>query len=209
MRRIIMSIILLLAPLFALATDFVAGKDYQVIQHAQPEVNKGKIQVIEFFNPGCPWCFHLEAPLAKWLATKPKDVEFKRIPVAFSNSWTLLAKAYYTAESLGVANKIILPLFEAIHQQHQQFNSKADLEKFFVAHGVSKQDFNSAFNFTPGIDAQLNRGSEMLRKFKIMSVPTIVVAEKYKTDTGLTGGNTEKMMQVVKFLINKAAKQKV
>lgn len=56
------------------------GKGYETLSPAQPVQNPAKVEVIEFFWYGCPHCYNLEPYVNKWLATKPKNVEFIRQP---------------------------------------------------------------------------------------------------------------------------------
>ncbi len=199
-------IIICLIPFISLAATFQAGTDYQVIKNSSANTTTKTVHVIEFFNPACPWCYHLEPHLDKWLQSKPKDVDFKRIPVAFNSSWQVLAKAYYAAEALGVADKVLPAMFDAIHKQNMDISNVDALQKIFAEQGVSKADFESAFSFSPGIDAELSRANQLMKEYSVMSVPTIVIDGKYKTDTGLTGGDTNKMMQVVEYLVKKVEK---
>src|SRR5215210_8275536 len=70
----------------------VAGKDFQPINPPQPTETGNKIEVIEFFSYACPHCHTLESPLNAWLKRKPADVEFRRVPVIFNDSWTPFAQ---------------------------------------------------------------------------------------------------------------------
>lgn len=193
-----------------IADTFLVNKDYEVIANADKtamQVADGKVKVQEFFSFACPACNKLEPALEKWLASKPKNVEFERIPVAFNNQWELLAKAYYTAEALNLSDKVTPALFKAIHEQNMHFEDKQSLAKFFSSFGVSAKDFDSAFSFSPGIDAQLNQGRDLLQKYAIIRVPTLVICGKYQTTPALTMGDTQKTMQVVTYLIAQCAKE--
>ena len=64
----------------------VAGTDYLVLPQAQPTSSgPGKIEVTEFFWYGCPHCNALEPSLEAWVKKQGKDVDFKRVPVAFQS----------------------------------------------------------------------------------------------------------------------------
>lgn len=208
--------ICLLSPIVCLAAKannapIKAGIDYQIIKAQQPvnnSISKNKVQVIEFFSYGCPWCFHLESSLEAWLAHKPKNVVFKRIPVVFEPGWQTYAKAYYTAEALGVATKLTPAIFNAIHKQNLDLSSEQAMKKFFVSHGVNKTKFDSAFNFSPGIGMEMSRGNQLMQTWKVYEIPTFVIDGKYKTNTRMTKGNNKRLLQVVKYLVAKASKQR-
>lgn len=188
---------------------FQAGTDYELISQnnqsnaemTQPKI--GNVQVVEFFSYGCPACFHFEPTLEKWLATKPQNVTFERIPVQFEPGWDVLAQAYYTAKNLNVVDKMTPVIFNAIHVQGQNLTNEATLEQLFVKEGVSKEDFTSAFHFAPGIDAQILRGDSLMRSYNIYEIPTIVIDGKYKTNIRMTNGDANRMLQVVNYLIKK------
>jgi len=205
--------LLVLLPSLVLAaaannSNFVAGKNYEVIQAATAPVSplpKDKIQVIEFFNYGCPACNHLEPSLEKWLANdKPKDVAFERVPVVFHQQWDILARAYYVAKDLGVESKITPAMFNAIHQQGQDLSTPAAVAALFAKYGVKEQDFNSALHFSPGIDAQMMRGENLMGVYQIFQIPTLVINGKYRTNLGMADGDGQRMMQIADYLIAKA-----
>lgn len=207
MRRLIW--ICLFLPILAVASakpQFVAGKDYEVLTVTPPpsSIVKDKVTVTEFFNYGCPWCFRLEATLEDWIANKPAYVNFRRIPVAFNESWEVYAKAYYVAEALGVEEKMTLPLFKAIHDQGRNLSSFSAMQDFFADNGVTKQQFDAAFNSSPTIDAQVEQGRKLVNYYGIYGIPAIIVAGKYKTDSKMNEGDAKHMVSVLKFLIEKA-----
>src|SRR5688500_11003782 len=84
----------------------VPGKDFTPVTPPQPTESGNKIEVIEFFSYACPHCSTLEGPLTAWLKKKPADVEFKRVPVVFHETWAPLARLYYTLEALGAVDKL-------------------------------------------------------------------------------------------------------
>ncbi|MEN9380050.1 MAG: hypothetical protein RJB15_1743, partial [Pseudomonadota bacterium] len=59
------------------------GFDYRVLPTPQAVEQKGKVEVIEFFWYGCPHCYDFEPELSAWVKRQPKDVVFRRVPVAF------------------------------------------------------------------------------------------------------------------------------
>ncbi len=193
----------------AASSTFVEGKDYKIIQSATAPASplpKDKIQVIEFFNYGCPACNHFEPTLEQWLATKPKDVAFERVPVVFHPQWDILARAYYVAKDLGVESKITPAIFKAIHQQGQDLSTADALAKFFAQYGVKEQDFNSALHFSPGIDAQMMRGDNLMGVYQAFEVPTLVINGKYSANLGLAG-SPQRFVQIVNYLIAKARQE--
>ncbi len=188
--------------------DIDEGIEYQTINPPVPTtVNDNQIEVVEMFWYGCPHCYHFEPTLLKWLAHKPKHVVFMRVPAIFNNPlWEIHAKAFYTAEVLGVLDKTHEDFFDAIHQQGRRLATEPEIEDFFVKHGVSAADFKNAFN-SFAVYSKVRRAMELTRRYGIDGVPSLIVDGKYRTSGSLAGGH-EGMIKVLNFLIAKEAKAK-
>ncbi len=198
--RWIMALLLpMLVSITACAEGFTQGQDYIELSNPQPTSTGDKIEVVELFWYGCSHCYKLEPVLQDWLASKPDDVEFVRIPAILGKRWELLAKAYYTAELLGVVDKIHPALFETIHKNNNKINDEAALQAFFVAQGVSAEDFKNTFN-SFAVNVKINNASQMSRRYAITGVPTIVVNGKYSTSMGMARGD-KNIIKVMNYLI--------
>lgn len=195
-----------LSQAFAASPTFEANKDYAVLKgmpYAKPD-KSGNIRVIEFFSYGCHWCSNLEPELETWLKSKPTNIEFERVPVVFNAAWIPLAKAYYTAKALNVETKLTPALFKAAADSNIDLSNPQALGNVFTQNGVSASDFDSAYNFSPSIDAQMNKGLNLARAYNIMYTPTIIIAGQYSVDSGMSKGDGKRMMQTVEYLIKLA-----
>jgi len=184
---------------------------YETLSPAQPTQNPDKIEVIEFFWYGCPHCYSFEPLLEKWVKTLPENVEFIRQPVAFNELWSKHAKAYYTAEALGVVDKVHTDFFDVV--QDAMKNNKKDkldtedaLAKFFAAHGVNETQFHEAYNSFV-VDAKMRQASLIANRYGITGVPAIIINGKYKTN-GTLAGSHEKMIEVMNNLIKQESTAK-
>ncbi|NOT85800.1 MAG: thiol:disulfide interchange protein DsbA/DsbL [Methylococcaceae bacterium] len=183
---------------------FAEEGGYETITPAQPTQNKDKIEVIEFFWYGCPHCYHLEPAIAKWLKSKPKNVDFIRQPAVFSKPWGDHAKAFFTAEALGVLDKVHDDFFDAIQNKEQKLDTEAQLEKFFVAHGVEAGAFHTAYSSFL-VDAKFRQASGMAARYGVTGVPALIVNGKYKI-TGPSAKSQDNMITVLDQLIKKESK---
>ncbi|NOS87958.1 MAG: thiol:disulfide interchange protein DsbA/DsbL [Methylococcaceae bacterium] len=172
---------------------------YEKLASVQPTQNTDKIEIIEFFWYGCPHCYAFEPLLEKWVKNLPKNVEFIRQPAAFNDLWSKHAKAYYTAEALGLVDKVHADFFDAIQNKGQKLDNEADLEAFFVAHGVTASQFKEAYN-SFAVDAKLRQAPLMAGRYGITGVPAIIINGKYRTNGPLAGSH-EKMIEVMDKLI--------
>ena len=198
---------------FSFSTSAMAGIDegieYKRVSPAQPTITKNKIEVVELFWYGCPHCFHFEPELKAWLAKKPDNVVFYRIPAIFNASWALHARAFYTAKSLGFfdGGKIAFhdAFFDEIHKNKKRLNNKKDIQSFFAKFGVSTEDFNNTFD-SFAVNTKVSRAAALSKRYQVEGVPTLIVNGKYRTDGPLAGGR-KGMIKVLDFLIEKESKK--
>jgi len=172
---------------------------YERVLPAQPTSTGDKVEVVEMFWYGCPHCNSLEPYVNRWLKKKPAQSEFVRMPAIFRPEWELHARAYYTAEILGVLEKTHAAMFEAIHQQKRRLSTDAEIQKLFAEHGVSTEDFNRVFR-SFAVEAKIRRAKDMSERYGIRGVPALIVNGKYRTGAQLAGGNAN-IFRVVDYLV--------
>lgn len=179
---------------------------YEMVSPAQPVQNSDKVEVIEFFWYGCPHCYSLEPSMVAWLKSKPANVEFIRQPAVFSDLWGKHAKAFFTAEALGVSEKTHADFFDAIQNKKQKLTSEDELVRFFAAHGVKEEDFKSAYN-SFGVDAKMRQAETMAARYGVTGVPALIINGKYRV-TATTAKSQDNMLSVTNQLIQQEAKAK-
>ena len=191
---------LALLPGLAIAAPTYKEKiHYERVLPAQPTTSGDKVEVVEMFWYGCPHCNNLEPYVNRWLKKKPAQAEFVRMPAIFRPDWELHARAYYTAEILGVLDTMHPAMFEAIHQQKRHLKTDADRQKVFAEHGVSAEDFNRVFR-SFAVEAKIRRAKDMSQRYGIKGVPSLIVNGKYRTGAKLAGGNAN-IFRVVDYLV--------
>ena len=184
---------------------YTEGQHYERIT---PEVTThadGKIEVVEVFWYGCHHCFAFEPFVKKWNQSLPDNVSFRRVPGVFAENWKPHARAFYTAQALGVMDKIHGPLFEAIHEQKKKISDAESLERFFVAHGVAEADFREAYN-SFSVDTKTRQATAGSKEYGITGVPSMIVDGRFRTSARLSGGY-EELLKVVDFLVDKQSSQ--
>ena len=199
-----------LAPALVLAEGFDEGIDYRVVEQPARAEQGDDVEVLELFWYGCPHCYHLEPNIERWLATKPAEATFRRMPAAASPRWVPHAKAYYAAEMLGQLDKFHEPMFKALHDERRKILTDDQIIAFAVEQGIDEDAFRKAYNSFP-VDMQVRKSGDLVRRYNIDGVPAIVVNGKYVTSATQTG-STERMFQVVNQLIAaevKAAAEKI
>lgn len=199
-------VIVALCPVVAGAVENYKEKiHYELVQPPQPTSTKDKVEVVEMFWYGCPHCNALEPYVERWLQRKPENVEFVRIPAVFRPTWELHARAYYTAEILGVLDKTHKAMFEAIHNEKRHMSTEPEIMEFFAQHGVSNDDFKRVFH-SFAVEAKVRRAKDLGQRYGIDGVPSLIVNGKYRTGAQLAGGNAN-VFKVVNFLVEKESKK--
>ena len=188
-----------LAPLPA-AAQAVAGKDYVVVNPAQPTESKGKVEVIEFFSYGCSHCNEFEPLLDKWTKAQGKDVEVRRVPITFGRDvWTPLARMYYSLEALGELDRMHAVVFDAIHNQRVPLNVEATQFEWIASKGIDAKKYQDIYkSFT--VQSKVARAQQVAAAYKITGVPTMAVGGRFMTSGSLTGSH-EGMLRTIDQLI--------
>jgi thiol:disulfide interchange protein DsbA len=181
------------------AAGFVEGRAYTRISPAQPtNTPPGQVEVNEFFMHSCIHCYNLEPYVEAWLPNKPDFINFVRVPTTWDEIRVLHAQAFYTAESLGITDEIMMPFFREFHDQANYLETPAKLATFFGRFGVSKEDFDSHFaSFS--VMTKVNNAAQLGQRYKIDSTPQIVIAGKYKTGVD-RAGSPEQLFELIELL---------
>jgi protein dithiol oxidoreductase (disulfide-forming) len=184
----------------------VEGTDYlELDKRAPTEAAAGKVEVVEFFWYSCPHCNAFEPRLAAWLKNLPKDVAFRRVPVAFNNTFLPQQKLFYALEAMGKVEELQTKVFNAIHVEKQRLDRDDTIAAWAVKQGLDKEKFQLAYNFTAPKKAQ--KATELQDAYKVSGVPALGIAGRYYTD-GSLAQNMDRALQVTEYLMAEARKAK-
>ena len=182
--------------------QFKEGEHYVRMVPTQPTFGGAdKIEVAEFFSYGCPHCYDMEPHINEWAEGKDPKVRFVRVPASWNALYMLHAQLYYTEEVL-VRNGIIKDaegfrdaVFQEYHRRGNRMTSEAAIQKVFARFGVSQEDFQSTWNSFE-VNQKLRVAGDLMRRYSVTSVPTIVVNGKYRTSTA-EAGSYPKLMELI------------
>lgn len=181
---------LLLGVLATLSLGAVAQQGgYRTIGSETPTV-EGPVEVLEFFWYGCGACYQFAPLVDAWKADLDEGVKFTRVPAVLNPNWRLHGKAFYTAEALGVTDRVHNQIFDSIHQQRRFLESEAEIRELFVRNGVDGDEFDAAWN-SFAVDSQIRRAERLARQYQVRATPSMVVAGHYVSDPGAAGGLRE------------------
>ena len=186
---------------FAVGQPWEEGEHYDAVSPVLRTSNPEKIEVMEFFWFGCGHCYTFEPLLAAWKKTLADDVVFKGSPAIWNSTMEIHAKVFYTAEVLGISERINPVVFRAINQDRRPLTAESDIATLFESSGVLRSDFFDAFN-SFGVGSQVRQASSRARSAKITGTPEIVINGKYRITTRKAGNQTN-MLKIADYLIDK------
>ena len=207
-------------PARAAPVQWVEGTHYVVLDQAQPTtVPAGKVEVMEVFSYGCPFCNRFQPVIRQLERTLPRNAQMVFLPASFSpaEDWPLFQRAYFTAQALGIADRTHQAIYDAVwktgelaiedpstNRLKQPLPSLED-----VAHcysqltGVSAQTFvATARSF--GVETRMREADSQVMAMQIPGTPCIVVDGRYRIVMDSLH-SIDDVIPLVKFLVAKAS----
>jgi protein dithiol oxidoreductase (disulfide-forming) len=180
-------------------TPWQEGVNYTRIVPAQPTaVAPGQVEVLEFFWYACPHCYAIDPLVETWKKTKPAYISFSRVHVTWNEPDRLLARLYYTLETLGKLDQLHGEVFKEIHSNGNPLlgadpTDPAAAERvqaaFVKKFGISEEAFTKAYH-SFAVETDLQRADMLVQRYRIDGVPTFVVNGKYVADVRSAGAPT-------------------
>jgi thiol:disulfide interchange protein DsbA len=158
--------------------------EYRLIP-PRPSATGERIEVIEFFWYGCPYCNQLQPAIESWLQRKPADVELRRIPAIFRESWIPHARLFYTLEALGELGRLHQTVYRTHHVEHENLNSAERTVDWAVRHGIDRAAWLAVYNSSE-VDQKVRQAIADTRLYAVQGTPSLVVDGRYLTSTGMT-----------------------
>ena len=166
----------------------VLGTDYVEIANGQPfNTTDGRIEIVEIFGYVCPACAAVQPTVRAMKNKLPPDVHMVYVPAAFGQMWDTYAKAFFTADAMGLVDKTHDDMFRAIHvdktlKGERGMDSPEDIAAFYKGYGADPKQFVSSMA-SFAVDAKVNRSRQwVMAAFANgnASTPTFVVNGKYR-----------------------------
>ena len=199
---------------------WVEGKNYFVIDPAQPTSHPGKIEVTEVFSFGCPACnqFHTTADqIAKSL---PSDAVMNYLPSNMrpDENWTIYQRAYFAAQALGVADKSYDAMFDATWKTGETatydlaagrpkpraaWPTIETLAKFYAKYGVDPKEFLAVAN-SFAVNTKMAQADQLQKAYGVEETPTMIINGKYRF-TPVTAGGYPQTVELTQWLVSKIA----
>ena len=183
----------------ATAAAFEEGVDYIKLPVPVETRDPSRIEVVEVFSYACIHCYRLEPSLTSWRQTAADDVDFRRLPLV-TPRLVPFARAFFTAETMGVLERVHMPIFAAIHEYGIDMSRPDYVRRLFVRDAeVDEDEFLRVYD-SFGVQSRVRQADAQGRMYRIMATPSIVVNGRYLTESGRAG--MEGLFVVVNHLID-------
>ncbi|MCG9721097.1 thiol:disulfide interchange protein DsbA/DsbL [Shewanella sp. Isolate7] len=193
-KHIALALTLAVAPLTSFAAQFVEGQHFMTVSDKAPSTSP---KLTEFYSFYCHNCFNMETQfLGDIKANLDKRVSFDSKHVDFMNSdiGTEVMRSLGVIQELGVQDKMIHAMFSAIqgeqgghghshdhdHSAHEKpsINTRDDIKKVFADQGIDISKYDEIAD-SKAVSDKLDLWRAQQREFRIQSVPTFIVNDKY------------------------------
>jgi len=194
----------------------VNGVEYRTLEKVQSTESGKKIEVTEFFWFSCQHCHAFDPALADWVKKQGDNISFKRVPVAFRESFQPQQRLYYALEAMGRADELQKKVFNAIHVDRKSLDTEAAIADFVAAQGVDRKKFVETYN-SFGVQAKLRRAVQLQDTYKVDGVPLIAIDGRYMTSPSILGASMGRQpenvlqsstLQVMDWLVAKSVKDR-
>jgi thiol:disulfide interchange protein DsbA len=208
----------LASPVCAAARNWVEGRNYAVLNPAQhTTVPAGKVEVLEVFSYGCPFCNNFQPVVEKLKTSLPSNAQMVYLPASFNppEAWPMFQRAYFAAQALGIADKTHQAMYDAVwktgelaisdpvtHRLKKPLPSIEDAARCYGRlTGVKPEAFLAAAR-SFGVETKMRAADAQVNAMEIPSTPCIVVNGKYRVSMDNVASYDE-LVELVSYLVAK------
>jgi protein dithiol oxidoreductase (disulfide-forming) len=200
------------------ADRWVEGRDYVLLSPPQStSVPTGKIEVMEVFSYGCSGCNTFQPVMNRLRHSLPANAQIVLLPASWNSGedWPMFQRAFFTAQSLGIAERTHQGIFNAVWKtgelavsdpatnrlKHPQPSLEDAARCYARISGVKPEAFLATAN-SFAIDMKMSAADKQIVAMQVPGTPCIVVNGKYRA---ITPGNEQDVIDLVRFLVSKAS----
>ncbi|MHB1059398.1 MAG: thiol:disulfide interchange protein DsbA/DsbL [Rhodanobacter sp.] len=199
---------------------WVEGKNYFLIDPAQPTSHPGKIEVTEVFSYGCPACNAFHSTVDRIAHSLPPNAVMNYLAASFrpDENWPLYQRAFYTAQALGLVDKTHDAMYDAVWKSgelstynlkssglkpHEAWPTIEDVAKFYAKYGADPKEFvGVADSFS--VNTKMKRADDLMKAYGVDSTPTMIVNGKYRFTANSAGGYAQSI-ELTQWLVSMEA----
>jgi len=192
------------------------GVDFRTLDKPQQTESGKKVEVTEFFWYSCPHCHSFDPALEDWVKKQGDKIAFKRVPVAFRDSFVPQQRLFYALEAMGKLDEMHKKIFQTIHVERKRLDSEAEIMDWIGTQGIDKQKFSEVFN-SFSVQSKARRAAQMQQAYQVDGVPLIAIDGRFLTSPSIVGASMRgapeaalyaSTLQVMDALVARAAKDK-
>lgn len=183
---------------------FAPGRHYVEISPRQPTKEPKQVEVLEFFAYSCSHCSAFEPALEDWVKKLPREVLFRRIPVAFRENLVIHQQLYFALEALDLVKQLHGRVFQAIHSDKQRLATTAEIAAFAEKAGGDGKWLVETMN-SFGVASKVKQATALVAGYKIEGTPSLGVDGRWLTSGSMAGSNA-RSLAVADHLITLASK---
>ena len=142
----------------------VSGREYQELSPHRPVSTGERVEVIEFFDYGCPVCYEAQPCIARWLTRAGPGVALLRVPAVFTESSESFARTFYALGAMNEIARLHWPLYDNHHFDGKQLNEEKNITAWVAANGVERARFRAVE--VDAVTAQIDVGEEGARQLR-------------------------------------------
>ncbi len=162
---------------------------YDLVAHPTGQASGRPIEVEDFFFYGCPHCDAFEPGFERWLSGEGGRVRIARIPVGTSAALRKQAALYYTLVRLGLAQRMQVAVFRAIHEHGRVLETDAQILRWAADTGLPLAEFKRVYESNE-VAQDVQSGLQRAAQYEIDAVPAIVVAHRWVVSPTTAGGRS-------------------
>jgi thiol:disulfide interchange protein DsbA len=123
------------------------------------------------------------------------DIEVRRVPAVFRESWLPHTRLFYTLEAMGQLDRLHDDVFKAIHEQKTDLGDLGRMQAWVGKNGIDPKQFAEVYG-SFGVDSRVQRAIQMSKAYQLSGTPSLVVNGRYLTSPSMTQGQ-ERTFQVI------------
>lgn len=167
------------APVPAAPVGLVEGQNYTVLANPIPQLQAGKIEVVEFFGYFCPHCANLEPVLSEHAKSFKDDTYLRKEHVVWGPEVKPLARLAAAVQIAG-EKAADMPIFNAIVNEKINLADVNVLKTWLPGQtAFDGKKVLAAFE-SPESQARADKMEELTNTFQISSTPVVIVGGKYQ-----------------------------
>jgi thiol:disulfide interchange protein DsbA len=176
--------------------SWIEGRNYVSLVPAQhTNVAAGKVEVMEVFSYGCIACNNFQPVVEQLKRNLPPNAQLAFLPASFNpaEDWPMLQRAFFAAQSLGIAERTHQGMFDAVWKTgelaisdpatHRLKDPQPSIEDAADCYarmaGVKREAFLAAAR-SFDVDVKIRAADAQVAAMKVPGTPCIIVNGKYR-----------------------------